>query len=80
LIGLFSPFNEALGQVKAGPEGALAAEHLAGVGFVVVAGEMEEAVQDEHLDFDGQGVALASRLAERGGRADGEVAGDAFTG
>ncbi len=73
-----SAFDEALGQAKLGAEKTFAAGHLAGVGFVIVAGEVEQAVQDEDLDFGGERVALFRCLAARGGDADGQVAGNFF--
>jgi hypothetical protein len=51
---------------------------LPGVGFVIVAGEVEQAVQDQDLDFDGERVVLFLCLAARGGHADSEVAGNFF--
>jgi hypothetical protein len=50
-----------------GAEFLLAAGHFAVVDFVVVAGEMEQAVKDEDFDFDGEGVALFDGLAAGGG-------------
>ena len=41
---------------------AFAAGHLAGVGFVVVAGEMKQAMEDENFDFDGERMALFDGL------------------
>jgi len=45
---------------------------------VVVAGEVEQAVEDEDLQFAGEGVALIGGLAAGGFNADGEVAGQLF--
>jgi hypothetical protein len=42
----FCAFDEAFREGEAGTEEAFAAGHLAGVGFVVVTGEMEQAVED----------------------------------
>jgi hypothetical protein len=69
-------FDEALGQAEDGTKAALAARHLTGVRFVVVAGEVQEAVEDQDLNFRGKGVALFDGLAPCGSNADGEVAGD----
>jgi hypothetical protein len=53
------------GRPSRGAEQTLAASHLAGVGFVVVAGEMKQAVKDEDLDFCGERVALGSAAWRR---------------
>ena len=45
------PLNQPLWQTQLGAKQHFAAGHLAGVGFVVVAGEMEEAVEDEDFDL-----------------------------
>ena len=50
--------DEALRQPQAGAEQALATSHLARVGFVVVAGKMEQAVENENFDFSRERVAL----------------------
>ena len=70
--------DETLGEAKAGSQETLAAGHQAGVGFVVVAGEVEQAVENQHLDLGGEGMALFEGLTERGGDRDGQVAGDFF--
>jgi hypothetical protein len=75
----FCAFDEALRQAEAGAEPALAAGHLAGVGFVVVTGEMEQAVKDEDFDFGRERMTLLAGLAQRGGDADGQVTGDLFS-
>ena len=74
----FGAFDEALRETETGAEKAFAAGHLACVGFMVIAGEMEEAVEDEDFDFGGERVALLDGLAERGRNGDGQVAGDFF--
>ena len=58
----------------------LAAVHLAGVGFVVVAGEMDKAVENEDLQLNRKRVALLDGLAAGGGDADGDVARNFFRG
>jgi hypothetical protein len=50
------------------------AGHLAVVGFVVVAEEMENAVEDEDLEFVGEGAAEFFGIAAGGGGGDGDVA------
>jgi hypothetical protein len=45
---------------------------------VVVAGEMEQAVEDEHFDFDGERMILFDGLTERCWDGDSQVAGDFF--
>jgi hypothetical protein len=57
---------------------AFAAGHAAGVGFVIVSGEMEQAVEDEDLELTGERVTLLRSLAASGGNADSEVAGNFF--
>ena len=52
-IGLFDALDEALREVELGAELAFAAGHLAGVGFVIVAAEMKQAVKNQHLQFAG---------------------------
>jgi hypothetical protein len=47
---------------------------LAFVGFVVVAEEMEDAVEDEDLKLVGQGAAEFLGVAASGGGGDGDVA------
>jgi hypothetical protein len=53
-----------------------AAGHPACVGFVVVAGQVKQAMEHQNFDFDCNGVALLGGLAEGRGHADGEVARD----
>ena len=71
-------FDEALGEAEACAELLFAAGHFAVVGFVVVAGEMEETMEDEDLQFTGEGVALIGGLAAGGFHADGQIAGHFF--
>ena len=53
---------------------ALAAVHLSLVGFVVVAGQVQDAVQDEHAQFRADGAAQGTGVAAcRGGR-NGDIA------
>jgi hypothetical protein len=65
-----------LGQFEFGAEHALAAGHFAIVDFVIVASEMEQAMEDKHLDFRGERMALFRSLTQGSGHADGEVASD----
>jgi hypothetical protein len=67
-----------LGKVELVAEFLLAAGHFAVVGFVVVSGEVEQAVEDKDFQLAGEGVALSGGLAEGGFYADGEVAGVFF--
>jgi hypothetical protein len=71
--------DEAEGQAEASAEEAFAARHLAGVGLVVVASQMEQAMEHEYFDLGGEGMSLFDGLTEGGGNADGEVAGEVFS-
>jgi hypothetical protein len=71
-------FDEALREFEAGAELEFAAGHFSVVGFVVVSGEVEEAVEDEDFQFAGEGVALIGSLAAGGIDADGDVSRDFF--
>jgi hypothetical protein len=51
-----------LWEAQPGAELALAAGHLAVVYFVVVAGEVEQAVENEDLDFRRERMALLGGL------------------
>jgi hypothetical protein len=73
--GLLGAFDEGGGEAELAAEGGFAGGHFAVVGFVVFAGEVEEAVEDENFDFVGQGVAVGGGLAGGGFERDGEVAG-----
>ena len=66
------------GKTEAGAEQSFAASHLAGVGFVIVAGKMKQAMKDEDFDLIGKLVALGGGLAARRGNADGQVARNFF--
>lgn len=65
-------------KIKFGAEQALAASHLAGVNYVVVASEMKQSVKDKDLDFGGERMVLVNGLAKCGGNAYGQIAGDFF--
>jgi hypothetical protein len=78
LSWLCGAFDEAEGEIESGAEEALAAGHLAGVGLMVVSGEVEQAVEDEDLDFGGEGVPLSCGLLAGGVDGDGQVAGRLF--
>jgi hypothetical protein len=69
-----------LREVEAGAELAFAAGHLAFVSFVVVAGQVKQAVENEDFDFGHEGMVLLDGLPEGGGNGDGEVAGNFFGG
>lgn len=56
----------------------LAARHPALIGFVVVAGQVQQPVQDEHLDLRRERVALHGGLARCPGHTDGQIAGHSF--
>ena len=73
-------FDKALRESQLSAELALASSHLAGVRFVVVAGEMKQAVQDEDFDFRRERVALIDGLLARSGNGDSQVASDFFCG
>jgi hypothetical protein len=59
-----------LRQGKPGAKLAFAAGHLALIGLMIVSGQMEQAVENEHLDLRGERMALLDGLTERGGHAD----------
>ena len=67
-------------EAEPGAELAFAAGHLAVIAFVVVTGEMEQAMENQDLDLGGEGMALLDCLLERGGHGDGQVAGERFGG
>jgi hypothetical protein len=54
--------------------------HLACIGLVVVAGEVQESVEHQYLELHSQGVATRSALAPSGGDADRQIACDPFRG
>jgi hypothetical protein len=66
--------DQALGQAEAGAQQELAAGHLAFVNFMVVAGQVEKAVKNQHSKLCGQRVAAGGGLLAGGGDADGQVA------
>jgi len=47
-------FDEALREAETGAEEAFAAGHLSCVGLMVMTGEMEQAVEDENFDLNGE--------------------------
>jgi hypothetical protein len=51
--GLRGAFDEGGGEAEFAAEGGLAGGHFAVVGFVVFAGKVEQAVEDEDFDFVG---------------------------
>ena len=68
-------FDEAVGEFEFAAEFSFAGGHLALVGLVVFAGEVEQAVEDEDLYFGVEGVVVGGGLAGGGVDGDGEVAG-----
>ena len=47
--------------------------------LVIESSQVQQPVQDQHLDFDGERMSLFARLAQRRRHADGKIAGH-FTG
>jgi len=70
--------DEALRQAELGAEKKFTAGHLASVGFVVMAGEMKEAVEDENFDLRRERVMLLDGLLSSGGDRDSQIANDLF--
>jgi hypothetical protein len=68
-------FNEGGGETKFAAKSGFAGRHFAVVGFVVLAGEVEEAVEEEDANFVAQGVAVGGGLAGSSFERDGEVTG-----
>jgi hypothetical protein len=68
-------FDEGGGETEFVAEGGFAGGHFAIVGFVIFAGEVEEAVEDEDFDLVGERVAVGGGLPGGGFERDGEVAG-----
>lgn len=52
--------------------------HFAVVGFVVVAGKVQQPMQHEHLDFDCESVSLLGSLPLSSVHADGQISGEFF--
>jgi hypothetical protein len=61
--------------VEFAAKGGLEDRHFSFVSFVVLAGEMEEAVEEKDFYFIAEGVAVGGGLAGGGVERDGEVAG-----
>lgn len=70
-----SSFDQTQRQFEPLAKQALAAVHLAGVSFVIVAGQVQQSVQHQNLDLCSKGVSLRSCLAAGSGNTDGEVSG-----
>ena len=68
-------FDESVGEFEFGAERGFAGGHLSVVGFVIEAGEVEEAVEEEDSYFVAQRVAVGGGLAGGGFEGDGEVPG-----
>jgi hypothetical protein len=66
--------DEGGGETEFAAEGGFAGGHFAVVGFVVLAGEVEEAVEEEDANFVAQGVAVGGGLTGCGFERDGEIA------
>jgi hypothetical protein len=71
----FDSVDEGVGEAEFAAEGGFAGGHLAVVGLVVKAGEVEETVEEEDSYLVAQGVAVGYGLAGGGLERDGEVAG-----
>ena len=67
--------DQADGELEFGAEFGFAGGHLAGVGLVVEAGEVEQAVEEQDADLDVEGVAEGGGLAGGSVERDGKVAG-----
>jgi hypothetical protein len=65
-----------MGEMKLGAEFLFALRHFAFIGLVIVASEMKKAVKHQHLDFNRKGMTSFTGLTQRGGNADGQIAGD----
>jgi hypothetical protein len=65
-----------LRQTEPRTQTTLAARHLPFVGFMIVTGQMEQAMKNEYLNFRGERVSLLNRLAPGGGHTDRQVAGN----
>ena len=50
--------------------------HLSRIGLMIVAGQVQQSVKDEDLDFSCQRMPLLRGLATRSWHADGKVAGE----
>jgi hypothetical protein len=66
--------NEAGGKTEFGAEPLLEFEHFAAIGFVIVTGEVQHAVEDENLYLGEQVVADGGGLGASGLERDGDVA------
>ena len=72
--GRSGAFDEALGQVAGAPQPGLGAGHLAAVGVVVEAEQVQQAVQRQHPQLGAERVSRGARLAGGHARGDGDVA------
>ncbi len=66
--------DEAGGKMEFGAELLLELAHLAAIGFVIVTGEVQHAVKDQHLYLGEQVVADSGGLGPRRLQGDGDVA------
>jgi hypothetical protein len=75
---LACPLDQPLRQPQLCAQKPLAARHFAVVGLVIVTGQMQQPMQNQHLDLDSQRMLLLLGLAQRGGHAHGQIAGNLF--
>jgi hypothetical protein len=71
------PLNQPQGQSQSCTQGLLAPPHLACVGFVIIAGQVEQAMEYQYLELCSNGMAVRG-LAACGFNADSDVACDFF--
>ena len=67
-------FDESGGKTEVAAECGFLSGHFAVVGLVVLAGEMEETVEEENFYFVAEGVAVGGGLARGSVERDGQVA------
>ena len=77
---ILSALNEAGGEAEAFSPFGFEAAHGSAIGFVVVAEEVEETVEDQDLDFGGDIVAEGGGLFEGAVGGDGDFAEIGFAG
>jgi hypothetical protein len=73
-----TPLNQPFRQSQPPAQDPLAPGHLSIVSLVIVAGQVEQPMQNQHLDLCRQGMSLFARLAHRGRHADSKVPGNSF--
>lgn len=72
----FSAGNQCAGQAEAPSQFFFPGSHFAIVGFMVISGEVQQAVQKKNLQFDLESMPELGRLALGGIDGDGKIAGD----